>query len=95
MTVIWEDPPEVTADNSWVEKLRPLMERPGEWARFDGFTCLEDARNTASDLLFARIRRPKGVWNFRTREVRNQPVLYVRYVSPKNPIGGDASTETP
>lgn len=97
-TLVWEDPPErpQRAEGGppnkgiWVQRLAPLKERPGQWARVY-YGPYGTASGSASGLRrgkFHGINTPgEQYWEF---ESRKDPIntdrgsMYARYVGPTN-----------
>lgn len=87
--LVWEEPPEASSPikgSEWVDRLKPLMDKPGEWARVAEF----DRPNYASGLA-TRLRRrphwrPEGQWEFRgsTDSKAGTSRMYARYIGPDN-----------
>ena len=77
--IVWEDPPS-SSRGVWQKRLAPLLERPGEWARFDRVNT-----GTKHHLTHGQMRVPKGTtpdqWEFVLRkQPDNTYSLYARYL---------------
>lgn len=85
---VWEDPP--TASRSgvsvWPDRLAPLMDNPGEWARFD-MGSGNTASTAASRLRDGTHKLPEGTtpeeWEFTSRRHEDGSSVYARYVGPQ------------
>ena len=64
-------------DGKWKDRLTPLRDRPGEWARW------KERGNTKSSGHLKRMARAgdfaPGIWEFTTRTVDGDSYLYARY----------------
>ena len=90
--IVWEDPPTTTRAPShhgvWAERLAPLRDRPGEWAkvgRVHSATALKIKRGQMLGI-------PAGEFEATLRDVdrtENKGTLYVRYVG-----GSDAGASS-
>lgn len=84
---IWEEPPPRSVaprkPSKWQERLAPLLENPGRWARFD-FDSPVSAETAAPHLRRGRYRVPEGMnaSDLETRydKKREPSALYVRWV---------------
>lgn len=68
--IVWEKPPSQQRQRKgvWVERLQPLMENPGEWARvYEG--SLGTARSTSNSLRSGKTQIPDGDWEFVSRKI--------------------------
>ena len=79
----WVDaPPELLRGKprAWVERLRPLMKRPGEWAMVGSHHC-----TAAASLKIGRYAVPEGRWEFTSRKngVPRRADIYARYLGPE------------
>lgn len=92
-TVRWEEPKSarVGADSKlWVERLAPLMECPGRWARVAVFVSGESARSTAVHIKRphnSTLRVPPGQWEAVSRKLyegddQGKYAIYARYLGP-------------
>lgn len=85
--VVWEDPPPERPGGrgKWTERLHPLTQRPGAWARVQDYTEYSSATAARGNLGTGRIRTPAGRWEFAAR--RNPTgggSLYARYLGPED-----------
>lgn len=82
MSVVFEEPRATKGRKSWPERLEPLKERPGEWARVFESTTLENARQYASGLKKpGRYALPEGRFEFRAGPLKNgKGGVYARYI---------------
>lgn len=81
--IVWEDPPTKSRYGAWAERLAPLRERPGEWAKFgkaNSSTVTNINRGRLSGIT-AGDYEARGVDQQRNGEC----TLYVRYLGK----GGD------
>lgn len=80
--IVWEDPPAPKRGHNgmWVERLAPLVERPGEWARVKGPTSESNARATANNLKDRKIKIPDGKWEVVARHVDGKGYVWARYL---------------
>lgn len=78
----WRDPPRRggsgTSADLWSVRLRPLMDRPGEWAMVRRFNVAATTATKASQLRNGRLSIPDGEWEFAARGVE----LFARYLGP-------------
>lgn len=87
--IVWEDPPESRqgrAPTSWAERLAPIMERPGEWARVQDFSY-SSAWQVVSHLRKGLKPVPPGRWEFAARKNQDDPkraYIYARYLGPED-----------
>ena len=68
--IVWEKPPSQQRQRKgvWVDRLQPLMENPGEWARvYEG--SLGTARSTSNSLRSGKTQIPDGDWEFVSRKI--------------------------
>lgn len=79
LTVLWKDPPR-QGQGVWLERLKPLMRRPGQWALVYETKSARTAHNVRSDLKARRYRMPDGVWEFKARKTAEGGEVYARYV---------------
>lgn len=84
----WEEPsPQVRgrpqAESPWVQRLRPLMENPGRWAR----VAERDAPliGNVSTQVKGAIKHLGGRWEHTTRRNSGRGRFYVRYLGPEEP----------
>ena len=80
--VVWEEPPLPRTKGIWLERLAPLVEHPGEWARVHE-TSSQIARNTAGNLTRGVLMTPPGQWEFAARTVDGKGRVYARYLGPE------------
>ena len=82
--VVWEDPPEPRFGGhpAWRERLAPLIERPGEWARVLKTPNAQTARSQASRLSLKKRGSLPGQWEFVTRTKDGMAFVYARYLGP-------------
>lgn len=86
--IIWETPPPKSSRNSqsdtWVDRLSPLVEKPGEWARvWEG--AVSTARSYTTSLRSRKfpIPNPGDSWSFVSRSLdtdKTRGRLYACYV---------------
>jgi hypothetical protein len=78
--IVWQDPPPKASTSVWAERLAPLRERPGEWAR------IREAQPAQISGLRQRLVRTaalKDVFEFRSHKVSDtQAELYARFTTP-------------
>lgn len=79
----WIDPPAQKAID-WMERLAPLVERPGEWAVVARKAKPSTAYSTANNLRHGLVRIPDGVWEFQaaTDPETREGVVRACYVGP-------------
>ncbi len=85
MTVIFEDPMPLNATERWPERLAPLTERPGEWARVYISPHIKAARAYASKLRMRPQEHalPEGQFEFRAAPLPDgTAAVYARYLGP-------------
>jgi hypothetical protein len=78
--IVWQDPPAKTQTSRWAERLTPLRERPGSWARIrvDNPAKIGGLRQR-----LARTAALKDAFEFRTHKVTDtQSELYARFTPP-------------
>jgi hypothetical protein len=83
--IVWEDPPPAAPGGRlpWRERLKPLMERPNEWARVTTFPTIAAATSIAGPLSAGKFSLPKGKWEFTSRELEDgRGAIYARYIGP-------------
>lgn len=80
--IVFEDPPEVE-HRAWRDRLAPLVERPGEWARVHmAFT-----QRSASESVYrlrtrqATVPDAPGSWEFRWARLDGDWWVYARYTA--------------
>ena len=86
--IVWETPPEVPPRNGilWTERLAPVMERPGEWAR------VHELGHSSAWQIVSQLRRgvkpsPPGRWEFVARSNKDdtsRAFVYARYLGPED-----------
>ncbi len=80
LTVQWEDPPE---KDSWLQRLAPLMERPGAWAKI-----AEGPYDKVSRMGWAlrhKYKIPPGEWEFEVSTVeKGVGQVHARYLGEGN-----------
>lgn len=83
--IVWEDPgPSASGLGQWVERLQPLVEAPGRWARVKEFKSQGAASSTMSQLKRRQRQMPPGEWEFVTRGLPDgRGALYARYIGPR------------
>jgi hypothetical protein len=84
--IVWEDPgpPARGPALAWDSRLRPLMERPGEWARVREAPRSQQG-GIISQLKSRRFRYPAGRWEFTTRRIDEARIsVYARYLGPED-----------
>lgn len=65
--------------DSWAARLRPFMDRPGEW----GYLIQNRPAQKAGQLRSRRLGQLLGRWEFSGDETQGEPRLYVRYLGPE------------
>lgn len=61
----------------WAGRLRPFLDKPGEWGRVPG----EFHRNVAHQLNTGAIAKPRGRWEFTTRSLpHGKCLLWARFL---------------
>lgn len=68
--LVWETPPSRRTRSEWHERLTPLIDKPGEWARvWEG--AVQTARSYTTALRSRRIQvpLPDHAWDFTSRSV--------------------------
>ena len=88
--VVWETPSPAGLtrrggyNGVWRDRLEPLMDRPGEWARV--YEAALNSRGTImGHMKHRRYVYPEGRWEFTTRTNPDDPTryyLYARYLGP-------------
>lgn len=77
--IVWQDPPPKTTTSVWAERLAPLRERPGQWARIRES---EPAKISGLRQRLARTVALKEAFEFRTHRVSDtQAELYARFIA--------------
>jgi hypothetical protein len=89
--IVWEEPAQISTRRAqkWSERLAPLMEQPGRWARV-GNVSRSSAWAVARQLATGTKPRPPGRWEFAARgskEDATRGLIYARYLGPED---GDA-----
>ena len=88
--IVWEEPRNASADRTpWADRLAPLMERPGDWARVHEMPD-RSASATVGHLKKRRHIIPPGRWEFTSRKTGpKSPTAYVyaRYLGPDEDDG--------
>ena len=74
MDVVWEKP----SFGPWFDRLEPVMERPGKWARVYEAPTPQTANTTASGLRSGRFKIPDGEFEFKYDGIG----VYARYLGP-------------
>ena len=78
--IVWEEPPPRERKGGhprvWLERLAPLVERPGEWARILDAETAKRATSTATNLRLGKVKVPPGEWEFAARGQR----VYARFL---------------
>jgi hypothetical protein len=87
--ILWEDPqPDARGRQGeknplWRERLLPLMDRPGTWARVAVYDSDKVARTRSSDLTKGKAPTPDGLWEFTARRLEDgRDAVYARYIGP-------------
>ena len=84
--IVWEDPrPQDPNRSHWVDKLAPLLERPGQWAR------VHEVAHSSAWVIANQLRKgekpvPAGRWEFAARGNEDNPkrgYVYARYLGPE------------
>jgi len=83
LTVLWEDPISM-GPGVWIERLEPLMKRPGKWAMVYEANTARTAYNIRTELVNRRYRIPDGVWEFKARKAKTGGKVYARFISAKS-----------
>jgi hypothetical protein len=81
--IVWEDPPPAAPGGRlpWRDRLKPLMERPNEWARVTTFPTIAVATSIAGPLRAGKFSLPEGRWDFTARELEDgSGAIYARYL---------------
>ncbi len=88
----WEDPPprkQSGAPGLWMERLTPLLDHPGRWARVHDATSRAAATQTVGRLRGRGARAldraviPPGRWEFRAAGLPDgSGAIYARYLGP-------------
>lgn len=86
--IVWEDPPMPNTGPKgtpvWVERLSPLRDHPGKWARIADGKKRSAANNISHRLQKRMTKIPSGSWEF---VYRGQPdetyAVYARYLGPE------------
>jgi hypothetical protein len=77
----WTDPPDRsgrrTRTGIWLERLGPVMEREGTWARVYRCPTKDAASSMVSNLRSGRSKPPPGKWEF---EHDDEGFVYARYL---------------
>lgn len=88
--IVWEDPPEPATGRKgvWFERLSPLMEKPGEWARVLDTLFARTAYGTVTVIKQGKsgtrsMNRPPGQWEACARKVDGKFYVYARYLGPE------------
>ncbi len=78
--VVWEDlPPKSRHKGVWTERLAPVMDRPGQWARVALYSGSGQAASVVSSLNKRAVKVPTGKWEFAAR----RKAVYAKYVGPE------------
>ena len=83
--IVWEDPPPSSRGGRlpWGDRLKPLIERPNEWAQVTTFPTGAAARSIAGTLRQGKGTVPEGKWEFTARELEDgRGAVYARYLGP-------------
>jgi len=87
---VWEDPSPASRQRvPWVDKLVPLLDHPGRWARIHSVSR-PSAWTIVAQLRAGQRARPPGRWEFVARgdrDDRRRGHVYARYLGPED---GDA-----
>lgn len=82
--VDWADPPNPSGRPSLQDRLLPLMEQPGRWARLGEFSASYASVLSHKQELYSI---PDGRWEFTGRRESCPPgraILYARYLGPES-----------
>ena len=85
--IVWEDPPKIVRrgrDGIWRERLAPLVEKRGAWARVRQCATPSQAASWASNLRRRQVLVPPGKWEFKARTARGSSYVYARYLGPED-----------
>jgi hypothetical protein len=77
--IVWEDPPlreSYRPPGKWPQRLAPLVEHPGRWARVYEAPSAKTAYSTTANLKSGAYKIPPGRWEFKTRGAR----VYAQYL---------------
>lgn len=75
-------PPKRGGRNMWRENLKPLIDRPGEWARVRRAPSRAVAQSTVSHFRSNRATLPPGRWEFACRVSETGADVYAKYLGP-------------
>lgn len=94
--IVWEDPPERSAQRPgiWVERLTPLLEHPGRWAKVKEVPSMGAGTQTVLRLRgigkrgLDAAKLPPGRWEFRAARASalasTRAYIYARYLGPED-----------
>lgn len=79
--IIWENPPERrTQPTVWPQRLEPLKQKPGQWARIKTGSPAS-MYSMAGNLRNGQVKVPSGRWEFRSHKINeNTGGLWARYL---------------
>lgn len=82
--LVWEEPPPMSDSSrprvNWMEELRPLTERSGEWARVRVWSAKSSAWRAAHMINRRTTPLVVGQWEARVGPVGERWGLWVRYL---------------
>lgn len=83
----WEEPTRTKKTSGmWMERLTPLMERPGAWARAATLRNQSSAGSAAHWLNRRLIKIPPGRWEFVSRTItQGEYAVFARYLGSEEP----------
>jgi hypothetical protein len=80
--IVWEDPPERKAIR-WTDKLAPVRENPGRWAKFVTPTSKASASSTVVGLRKGNVTGIEpDEWDFENANIDGQGFIYAMYLGP-------------
>ncbi len=80
--VIWQEPPKT----AWQERLEPVLEKPGKWARVQETSTVEYAHNLAWKLRNRVLNVPEGEWGFKSGKYKDGGAVWARYLGPEEKV---------
>jgi len=81
--VEWRDPPDLRhRPGVWIDRLSPVMKRPGKWAMFWTCSTVEEAGVLSRQLRNRKRAIPPGKWLFTYGAADQGGEVFAMYVGP-------------